>query len=59
MKQLRWLSTICAAMGLAWCVGVGIRIWTTPVRYSVAKCWVRPEILEACVYGTRVWNGQC
>jgi len=42
MKQLRWLSTICAAIGLVWCVGVGIRIWTTPVRYSVAEWAVSP-----------------
>lgn len=42
MKHLRWLSTICAAIGLVWCVIVGIRIWTTPVRYSVQEWAISP-----------------
>ena len=42
MKRLPWLSTICAATGLVWCVVVGVRIWTTPVRYSVAEWAMSP-----------------
>ena len=42
MKRLRWLSTIGAAIGLVWCAAVGIRIWTTPVRYSVSEWAISP-----------------
>lgn len=39
MKQLQWLSTIVATTGLVWCVVVGGRIWSTPVRFAGAE-WV-------------------
>jgi hypothetical protein len=34
MKQFQCLSTIVAAISLVWCLVVGARIWTTPVRFS-------------------------
>jgi len=34
MKPLQWLSIFLALSGLLWCLVVGERIWTTPVRLS-------------------------
>ena len=63
MRVFRSLSTAAAAIGLAWCVVAGWRIWTTPVRFldeyrsfsDISYFGIVPLVVPVLLAGWATW----
>ena len=63
MKQLRWLSTVCATTGLLWCVvvgGAGVVPLVVPVLVGAWAAWAAwRQSIAVLAVATAIFLGFC